>query len=120
MHKMHITATVRLCEADSGPSRTATREFSALPDGLWAMTDWLRGHGVPAPAMEGTDVYRKAPFEALEDAGIAADLLNAQHVKQIRAKKTDTKTACGWLASASSVWLCPATSRRVCSGSCVS
>ena len=34
VHKMHITATVRLCEAGSGPSRTATREFSALPDGL--------------------------------------------------------------------------------------
>ena len=63
VHKMHITATVRLCEAGSGPSRTATREFSALPDGLRAMTDWLRGHGVTAAAMEGTGVYWKAPFE---------------------------------------------------------
>ena len=51
---------------------------SALPDGLRAMTDWLRGHGVTAAAMEVTGVYRKAPFEALEDAGLAADLLNAQ------------------------------------------
>ena len=83
VHKMHITATVRLCEAGSGPARTATREFSALPDGLRAMTDWLRGHSVTAAAMEGTGVYWKAPFEALEDAGIHADLLNAQHVKQI-------------------------------------
>ena len=41
--------------------------------------------------MEGTGVYWRAPFEALEDAGIHPDLLNAQHVKQIRGKKTDTK-----------------------------
>ncbi len=97
VHKMHITAAVRLCEAGSGPARTATREFSALPDGLRAMTDWLRGHGVTGAAMEGTGVYWKAPFEALEDAGIAADLLNAQHVKQIRGKKTDTNDSL-WLA----------------------
>ena len=97
VHKMHITAAVRLCEAGSGPARTATREFSALPDGLRAMTDWLRGHSVTAAAMEGTGVYWKAPFEALEDAGIHGDLLNAQHVKQIRGKKTDTNDSL-WLA----------------------
>ena len=85
VHKMHITATVRLCEAGSGPARSATREFSALPDGLRAMTDWLPGHGVTAAAMEGTGVYWKARFEALEDAGLAADLLNAQHVKAVTA-----------------------------------
>jgi len=97
VHKMHVTATVRLCEAGSGPARTATREFSALPAGLRAMTDWLRGHGVTAAAMEGTGVYWKAPFEALEDAGIHPDLFNAQHVKQIRGKKTDTNDSL-WLA----------------------
>ena len=97
VHKMHVTAAVRLCEAGGGPARTAVREFSALPDGLRAMTDWLRAHGVTAAAMEGTGVYWKAPFEALEDAGIHADLLHAQHVKQIRGKKTDTNDSL-WLA----------------------
>ena len=97
VHKMQITATVRLCEAGSRPARTATREFSALPDGLRAMTDWLRGHGVTAAAMEGTGVYWKTPFEALEDAGIDAALFNAQHVKQIRGKKTDANDSL-WLA----------------------
>ena len=38
------------------------------------MTDWLRGHGVTAAALEGTGVYWQAPFEALEDAGILAGL----------------------------------------------
>ena len=97
VHKMHVTATVRLCEAGSGPARTATREFSALPDGLRAMTEWLCGHGVTAAAMEGTGVYWKAPFEALEDAGIEAALHHAQQVKQIRGKKTDVNDSL-WLA----------------------
>ena len=96
VHKMCITAAVRLCEAGSGPARTAVRQFSALPDGLRTMTDWLRGHGVTAAALEGTGVYWQAPFEALEDAGIHADLLHAQHVKQIRGKKTDTNDSL-WL-----------------------
>ena len=61
------------------------------------MTDWLRSHGVTAAAMEGTGVYWKAPFEALEDAGIRAQLFHAQHVKQIRRKKTDTSDSL-WLA----------------------
>ena len=97
VHKMCITAAVRLCEAGRGLARTAVREFSALPDGLRAMTDWLRSHCVTAAAMEGTGVYWKAPFEALEDAGIHAELFHAQHVKQIRGKKTDVNDSL-WLA----------------------
>ena len=97
VHQMHVTATVRLCEAGSGAARTATREFSALPDGLRAMTEWRCGHGVTAAAMEGTGVYWKAPLEALEDAGIQADLHHAQQVKQIRGKKTDVNDSL-WLA----------------------
>ena len=61
------------------------------------MTDWLRAHGVTAAAMEGTGVYWKAPFEALEDAGIRPELFHAQHVKQIRGKKTDVNDSL-WLA----------------------
>ena len=97
VHKMCITAAVRLYEAATGVARSAVKEFSALPDGLRAMTDWLRAHGVTAAAMEGTGVYWKAPFEALEDAGIRPELFHAQHVKQIRGKKTDVNDSL-WLA----------------------
>ena len=61
VHKMCITAAVRLCEAGRGFARTAVREFSALPNGLRAMTDWLRSHGVTAAAMEGTGVLLEGP-----------------------------------------------------------
>ena len=97
VHKMCITAAVRLFEAGSGLARATVKEFSALPDGLRAMTDWLGAHGVTAAAMEGTGVYWKAPFEALEDAGIRPALFHAQHVKQIRGKKTDVNDSL-WLA----------------------
>ena len=97
VHKMSITVAVRLCEAGGGPARTAVREFNAFPDGLQAMTAWLQEHRVTAATMEGTGVYWKAPFEALEEADIHVDLLHAQHVKQIRGKKTDTNDSL-WLA----------------------
>ena len=57
-----------------GPGSPWLMSRSALPDGLRTMTDWLRGHGVTAAALEGTGVYWQAPFEALEDAGILAGL----------------------------------------------
>ena len=44
VHKMCITAAVRLFEVGSGLARTAVQEFSALPDGLRAMVAWLRAH----------------------------------------------------------------------------
>ena len=46
--------------------------------------------------MEGTGIYWLAPFEALEAAGIAVELVNARQVKQLKGRKTDV---------ADSVWL---------------
>ena len=67
VHKMEITATVRLCEGDGEPLME-TRCFSTLPRGLEEMVAWLISHGVEAAVMEGTGVYWQAPFEALERA----------------------------------------------------
>lgn len=97
VHKMRITAAVRICEAGGGPARVAVREFSAVPDGLRAMTGWLGEQGVTAAALESAGVYWKAPFEALEDAGIRPSLHHAEHVRHIRGKKTDTNDSL-WLA----------------------
>ena len=87
VHKMQITASVRLCEP--GGLLAATRQFNALPGGLRDLTRWLREHRVTAAAMEGTGIFWKAPFEALEDAGIEPLLLHAAFVKQVRGRKTD-------------------------------
>ena len=96
VHKMEITATVRLCLAD-GPPVSETRRFEALPAGLVRMVGWLRGHRIEAAAMEGTGVYWEAPYDALADAGMEVQLLHAQHVKQLRGRKTDIGDS-RWLA----------------------
>ncbi len=53
VHKMEITATVRLC-GEPGEPVCETRTFSALPPGLEELAGWLVGHEVSAAAMEGT------------------------------------------------------------------
>ena len=88
VHKMEITATVRLCEGGGEPV-VETRCFGTLPSGLAAMVSWLNGHGVAAAVMEGSGVYWQAPFTAVEAAGIEAILVHARQVKQLKGRKTD-------------------------------
>ena len=95
MHKMQITATVRLSE-DRGEPVVETQEFATTPSGLEEMAAWLSGHGVGVAVMEGTGVYWVAPFEALARVGIEAVLVHARQVKQLKGRKTDV---------ADSVWL---------------
>ena len=95
--KMQITASVRLCAPGVPQPLSATAEFRTPPQGLAALVAWLRGHGVTAATMESTAVYWYAPYHALQQAGIRAELVHAQHVKQIRGRKTDVQDSL-WLA----------------------
>ncbi len=104
VHKMQVTASVRLCQPGGGV-QCATRQFSALPDGLGALTRWLASHRVTAAAMEGTGIFWKAPFEALEQAGIEPLLLHAQFVKQVKGRKSDVADSL-WLARICQFGLC--------------
>ncbi len=104
VHKMQITATVRLCEGGGEPV-VETRVFATAPRALEAMAGWLRGYGVEAAVMEGTGVYWMAPFEALERAGIKAILVHAQQVKQLKGRKTDVADSL-WLACVCQFGLC--------------
>ena len=97
VHKGHITATVRLAGPTDAKPRAETRLFNALASGLAALVDWLTGHRVKAAALEATGVYWHTPWQALTDAGIEAQLLHAQHVKQLRGRKTDVEDS-RWLA----------------------
>ena len=95
--KMRITASVRICDASGGEARCETREFSALPGGLDAMVEWLCSHGVTACGMEGTGIYWQVPWSALNEAGIEVELYHAQHVRQLRGRRTDVAGS-RWLA----------------------
>ena len=97
VHKGHITATVRLCATTAGEPQCETHTFDALASGLKALVAWLTGHRLEAAAMEATGVYWHTPWQALTDAGIKAQLLHAQHVRQLRGRKTDVEDS-RWLA----------------------
>ncbi|MCY4595492.1 MAG: transposase [Bryobacterales bacterium] len=104
IHKMQITASVRVCQPGGGV-QCATRQFSALPAGLDALTQWLASHRVTAAAMEATGIFWQAPWEALEAAGIEPLLLHAQFVKQVQGRKSDVADSL-WLARICRFGLC--------------
>jgi transposase len=72
--------------------------------GLLALRDWLRAHGVTQVALEASGVYWKPPRAILEDE-VDCLLVNARHVKQVPGRKTDVSDA---------AWLCHCW-RRACS-----
>lgn len=96
VHKMQVTATVRRVRLNANP-QTETKDFSTLPDGLCALTDWLQAAGVQASLMESTGIYWLRPFEALEAANLRPQLVRAHKVKQIKGHKTDVADS-RWLA----------------------
>ena len=104
VHKMEITATVRICRGEGEPVME-TRCFSTLPSALEQMVAWLSEHGIEAAVMEGTGVYWLAPFEALEGAGIEPILVHAHQVKQLKGRKTDVADSV-WLACICQFGLC--------------
>ena len=104
VHKMQITATVRLARPDD-EAETHTRSFSALPSGLGELTRWLLDHQVSAAVMEATGVYWEVVFDALDSAGITPILVHAQHVKQLKGRKTDIADSV-WLARICQFGLC--------------
>ncbi len=103
VHKMEITATVRLCSPEGGDSETEA--FSILESRMRDLVAWLLGHGVTAAEATGLGT------SALKDAGV--DLLHGQHVKQGPEK---SPTAGGWPAN--SVWRLRVWSCRASSGVC--
>ena len=104
VHKMQITATVRVARPGA-EAEVRTRTFSALPSGIEALAAWLLGHRVSAAVMDGTGIYWEAPYRALEAAGIQPLLLHAQHVKQLKGRKTDVADSL-WLARIAQFGLC--------------
>lgn len=63
---------------------------------LLQLGDWLRSWDVKRIAMESTGVYWKPIWNVLEGE-FELELINAQHIKQVPGRKTDTKD-CEWIA----------------------
>lgn len=95
VHKMQITATVRT-RSESGSPHVETREFSALASGLALLVQWLLSLRVTGAVMEATGIYWEKAYDVLSHAGLDVMVVHAQHVKQIKGRKTDI---------ADSIWL---------------
>jgi transposase len=94
VHKKQVTACARILGV-GGEVEEVTVEFSTMAADLLGMRDWLKQLGVTQVAMEATGVYWKPVYYVLED-DFELLLVNAQHVKTVPGRKTDTTDA-QWL-----------------------
>ena len=94
IHKESISACVLIKE--SGKREKHLARFGTMTGDLLKLGDWLRSWGVERVAMESTGVYWKPIWNILEDE-FELELINAQHIKQVPGRKTDTKD-CEWIA----------------------
>jgi|SRR5579871_4121345 len=95
VHKSTITACVRIQDGGSKTGKIV-RRFDATTCELRAMANWLVEEGVTHVAMESTGVYWKREWNIFEGQ-FTLVLANAQHVKNVPVRKTDTKDS-EWLA----------------------
>lgn len=88
--KSHFVAVPS--DRDSRP----VREFSTFTADLHQMVNWLKQCKITTVIMESTGVYWIPAFELLESNGLEVKLVNARHVKNVSAHKTDVQD-CQWL-----------------------
>ena len=88
--KSHFVAVPS--ERDSNP----VREFSTFTRDLHKMVNWLKECKIKTIIMESTGVFWIPAFEMLESNGFDVKLVNARHVKNVSAHKTDVLD-CQWL-----------------------
>lgn len=91
VHKRIIAACLKV-----GKKREL-REFGTQTADLKEMANWLLGAGCQMVAMESTGAYWKPVYNILEVLGLEAMVVNAQHMKAVPGRKTDTKDA-EWIA----------------------
>jgi transposase len=94
VHKSSITAYVLLAQA--GKPLKHIRRFGSATRERLELVAWLREFGVEHVAMESTGVYWKPVWNVLEGHSQIV-LANAQHIKAVPGRKTDTKD-CQWIA----------------------
>lgn len=92
VHKKVIVACLLRAEGTKEVKR-----YSATSPGLAEMAEWLLEADCEKVAMESTGVYWKPVFNVLEDKGLEAIVVNAQHMKAVPGRKTDVKDS-EWIA----------------------
>lgn len=72
-----------------GRGEESVRCFETFTVDLHSMANWLKECGVETIAMESTGVYWIPSYEILEAEGFEVNLINARHIKNVPAKKSD-------------------------------
>lgn len=91
--------TIRVCvliRQEQGKSQKELRTYMTTTQDLLNLLDWLLEQGCTHVALEGTGVYWK-PVYNLFEGQIEVLVVNAQHIKAVPGRKTDTKDA-EWIA----------------------
>ncbi len=91
--------TVRVCvliRQEQGKPQKEFRTYSTTTADLLNLLDWLLEQGCTHVALEGTGVYWK-PIYNLFEGHLQVLVVNAQHIKAVPGRKTDTKDA-EWIA----------------------
>ena len=95
VHKETVVACVIVPGPDGQPHKE-TRTFDTLTENLQDLAEWLHAQQVTAVTMESTGVYWK-PIYNLLDGRFEILVVNAEHVKALKGRKTDVQDA-EWLA----------------------
>ena len=91
--------TIRVClliRDEHGKPQKEFRTYGTTTEELLKLSDWLQEQGCTHVAMEGTGVYWKPVYNLLEGS-FELLVVNAQHIKAVPGRKTDTKDA-EWIA----------------------
>jgi transposase len=80
----------------AGRDKNPVQEFSTFTSDLQEMVKWLKACKIKTIVMESTGVYWIPAFELLESSGFEVNLVNARHIKNVSAQKTDVLD-CQWL-----------------------
>lgn len=91
VHQKNVTACLIT------PEGREIRTFETMTEHLEKLSCWLVQNGCTHVAMESTGVYWEPIFNILEATGMELLLVNAQHVKALKGRKTDVKDA-QWIA----------------------
>jgi transposase len=90
VHKKSIAACL-ITEGGDGDSVIEKRSFGTMTRDLHELAQWLSEAQVTAVAMEATGVYWIPVWNVLEPYGLKLLLINPEHYKAVRGKKTDMK-----------------------------
>jgi transposase len=90
VHKETIAACL-ISESEDGTSSRQKRIFGTMTQQLRELAQWLAEAKVTAVAMEATGIYWVPVWNVLEPHGFELLLINPEHYKAVRGKKTDLK-----------------------------